>query len=100
MRSAKLTTTFWSDYCQKVFPNVNLFPFSAAEGSNVIFTNGSEDPWQWASLRLSLSTEKYESIQAVVSVCNDCAHSVDFTAPTQTQATNLTEVQAQIASTI
>ena len=40
---------------------------------NIVFSNGNEDPWQWASLRHSKNHMKSLYIN-----CNDCGHCVDL----------------------
>lgn len=47
------------------------------EATNVIFTNGSEDPWKHASLTKTTNP----NILVIVSDCNDCAHGVELDYP-------------------
>jgi len=42
--------------------------------SNVIYTNGEEDPWKWASIL----TTKNPDITPIEIKCDDCAHCVDL----------------------
>lgn len=59
MRSKYLDLSFWNWYCNEIFgypgglPNPDS-PLAAAQlnylGSNIIFLNGVEDPWQWVSV--------------------------------------------------
>jgi hypothetical protein len=59
MRSKYLDLSFWSWYCNAIYSYPGGLPFpnsplTAAElnylGSNIIFLNGIEDPWQWVSV--------------------------------------------------
>ena len=57
MRSDKLTADWFVDYCQRIFLAVNdttALEGDLVIGTNILFTNGSEDPWQWASMRIPL----------------------------------------------
>jgi hypothetical protein len=56
MRPALLNTTYWTEMCHDVY-NISLnlnrsiqeFAFNHQGGSNTVFTNGGDDPWQWAT---------------------------------------------------
>lgn len=45
---------------------------------NLIFTNGLEDPWQWASIM-----DDVGSMNAYVAMCYTCAHCCDLSTPTE-----------------
>lgn len=47
------------------------------DATNIVFTNGSEDPWKTASL---LSTNSTSMISIEID-CDDCAHCVDLYTP-------------------
>jgi len=90
LTSAKLDMNYWLGYCQRAFPGANLqkslldglneynmlFGATSMKGSNIFFTNGVEDGWQWAGMRQI--TEKNTSMGAHVVNCTDCAHCVDL----------------------
>jgi len=44
--------------------------------SNVIFTNGEEDPWKWASILPGQTTNK--DILPIEIKCADCGHCIDL----------------------
>jgi len=57
MRSIKLLNyDYWINYCQAIF-GVDLlidrtiaeFSFDHIAATNTVFTNGIDDPWQWAT---------------------------------------------------
>jgi hypothetical protein len=53
MRSIKLSATYWDQYCSKIFQkdfvsivkNSEDIEGGLINGRNIIFINGSEDPW-------------------------------------------------------
>lgn len=70
MRSAMLDHPYWPKMCERVYgfnmtalslPKVNATTYDqggfdsnltfASAGTNIFFTNGVEDPWQWATVR-------------------------------------------------
>ncbi len=63
MRSQMLQLPYWPDMCERAFPGLNMTGLPRAlqttidqggfdiQGTNTFFTNGSEDPWQWATQR-------------------------------------------------
>jgi len=53
-----------------------LFGSTEMRGSNIFFTNGVEDGWQWASMRKI--THENTSMTAHIVDCVDCAHCVDL----------------------
>ena len=42
--------------------------------TNVIYTNGEEDPWKWASILKTTNPD----ITPIEIKCNDCAHCIDL----------------------
>lgn len=58
-----LELPYWFDMCQRVFKGLDMTNLPRAlqstidqggfdiQGTNTFFTNGSEDPWQWATQR-------------------------------------------------
>jgi len=89
MRSPYLELPYWPAMCERVFEGLNMTGLpQAAEttvsesgfdglGTNTYFTNGVEDPWQWATLR-SINDP---SQRARTSDCNDCGHCVEMYTP-------------------
>ena len=71
MRSVALDLWYWKDYCRAIFGDFTQDPavreinrfYNGLDitGDNIFFLNGSEDPWQFASmteLRHPDSTQK------------------------------------------
>lgn len=64
MRSQLVNEEYNLANCERIFPGLNMAnrpPVKASEyslggfttqGTNIFFTNGSEDPWQWATQRV------------------------------------------------
>ena len=62
LRFKEMDLEYWRRYCQKSF-DVSMYPDTfhtnslygdvriEDHASNIIFTNGGEDPWQWAGIR-------------------------------------------------
>jgi hypothetical protein len=84
IRSKYVNTTYFRNHCKNVF-GMNLWPdvdatnayYGAANisATNVYFANGSQDPWQWAGVRESLSASE----PALVIQCGDnCCHCADY----------------------
>lgn len=56
MRPTLLGLDYWTNYCKDIY-NVDLhinrtievFSENGLHGTNTIFTNGIDDPWQWAT---------------------------------------------------
>jgi len=48
------------------------------QGTNTYFTNGVEDPWQWATIRDVNNSSQF----ARTSDCDDCGHCVEMYTPT------------------
>ena len=42
--------------------------------AQMIFVNGVEDPWQWASLRTSPASADQDQMKIFMAQCADCAH--------------------------
>lgn len=88
MRGPTNSLAFFLNQCLTAFdkksnylpqPDVTVNPYYGGlnlQATNVIFTNGSEDPWKWASL----TTSQNGNI-AIVSDCNDCGHGVELGYP-------------------
>lgn len=51
------------------------------EAFNIVFTNGVEDPWKWASL-----LENKNKMIAIEIDCTNCAHCVDLYTPKESDA--------------
>ncbi|KAL4430271.1 hypothetical protein ABPG74_014830 [Tetrahymena malaccensis] len=101
MRSSTNSISFFEGQCTQAFGSdiyvpkpdevngfyggVNLL------ATNIIFTNGSEDPWQWASL-----TKSKNGMIALVSDCDNCAHGVELSYPQPTDSQALQNTRTTI----
>ena len=47
-------------------------------GTNIVFNNAIEDPWQYAGMRKVHNPEKQTSIVTNLIECVDCAHCIDL----------------------
>jgi hypothetical protein len=85
IRSSKLDMAFWKSYCQRIY-GIDAFPdtdnYDVMHGganlqaTNIIYTNGSEDPWQWATHYQDADPTK--SAYTLMITCDTCAHCVDL----------------------
>lgn len=90
MRSEYLNYDYWPAMCERVFAGLNMtnlpqiMETQVSEsgfdgmGTNTYFTNGVEDPWQWATLRDTNNPTQF----ARTSDCDDCGHCVEMYTPT------------------
>lgn len=87
LRFKEMNIEYWKRYCAKsfdapVFPDT--FHTNSLYGdlrivnytSNIIFTNGGEDPWQWAGVRSVQNNTK--NIEAILIDCKNCGHCVEL----------------------
>ena len=105
MRSKNTTLPYWLDYCTRIFgtpmkPKTESWNMRYG-GKNpvvtkVIFTNGEEDPWKWASI---LET-KNPDIMPIEIKCDDCAHCIDLHADLETDPPQVTDARNLIITTI
>lgn len=104
---ASLDLNYWIDYCNRVFgpdikmnPKVGIDDFNILygreylRGSNIFFTNGVEDGWQFAGHRETL----YEntSMTSHVVDCENCAHCVDLYTEKASDAADLKQTRMRI----
>eukprot|EP01015_Nassula_variabilis_P007688 TRINITY_DN1595_c0_g1_i10.p1 TRINITY_DN1595_c0_g1~~TRINITY_DN1595_c0_g1_i10.p1 ORF type:complete len:164 (-),score=22.35 TRINITY_DN1595_c0_g1_i10:116-607(-) len=84
-RSHRVDLTYYKGLCQAAFganiwPDIentnNQFGATLLRATNLIMTNGIEDPWQWASEKQS-----HGSMIAMVIRCEGCAHCIDIVNP-------------------
>jgi len=87
IRSRVLSLGFWKSYCQRIY-GAPLWPdtwkynteYGATylQATNIMYTNGIEDPWQWATKLESDKRDHYQEAYTRMIDCNDCAHCVDL----------------------
>eukprot|EP00026_Physarum_polycephalum_P008650 Phypoly_transcript_08744.p1 GENE.Phypoly_transcript_08744~~Phypoly_transcript_08744.p1 ORF type:complete len:444 (+),score=66.79 Phypoly_transcript_08744:144-1475(+) len=83
IRSQFVNMTYHRTHCANVFgmplwPDTNAtneyYGGNDTAATNIIFANGSQDPWQWASVRSSLGALE----PALIITCENCGHCVDL----------------------
>lgn len=105
LTSKRLDINYWVDYCNRAFdmkmdPKKGidefnmLFGGTEMRGSNIFFTNGVEDAWQWAGMREI--THNYTSMEAHVVDCVNCAHCVDLYTEKDSDAQDLKDTRKRI----
>ena len=62
-------------------------------GTNIVFNNAIEDPWQYAGMRKVHNPEKQTSIVANLMECVDCAHCIDLHGDQPTDPPEVTAVR-------
>jgi hypothetical protein len=90
MRSEMLKLPYWYDMCSRVFKGLDMTNLPKAlqttidqggfniQGTNTFFTNGNEDPWQWATQR---ENRPLLDQVAETSNCTDCGHCAELYTP-------------------
>lgn len=100
MRSNFVGPQYWSPFCEAVFgaeyasePKVDfyneLYGGLDIQGSNIVFANAIEDPWQWAGMRQIHDPATQSGMEAILINCENCAHCVDLHTPSLTDAPTL-----------
>lgn len=79
MRSELLGPEYWIQYCKDIFdptvgpPSVDsynkLYGGLDIQGSNIVFANAIEDPWQYAGMRKIHDTATQIEMEAVLINC-------------------------------
>jgi len=86
---------YWNDMCSFLFHadtdkgikrSISQLAGQHISGSNTIFINGIEDPWQWATERNPIKKLNQKSIMAD---CEDCGHCADLYTPKNSDSSNL-----------
>ncbi|EAR93700.2 serine carboxypeptidase S28 family protein (macronuclear) [Tetrahymena thermophila SB210] len=99
-RSTEVNLDMFTNFCkqsftQDIFPNpsrVNIqYGGVNLKATNLILTNGIEDPWRWAGLQQSSG-----DIVSYLIDCDDCAHCVDLYTPKETDALVLKQTREKI----
>ncbi|CAM6112925.1 unnamed protein product [Calypogeia fissa] len=82
IRSAGVSIQWHLDLCENIFgkgvyPETDLtnlyYGGTAIYGSKIVFTNGSQDPWRWASKQTSSPGEP-----SIIITCHNCGHGSDM----------------------
>ncbi len=69
-------------------------------GSNILFANAGEDPWQYAGMRRIYNVTHQAQMKAVMIECADCAHCVDLKTPSEADAPSLRNARQVIRETV
>ena len=83
-----MTHDWFLGYCRRVFGDDVPLPDAAAvnykfgglnnNGTNIVFNNAVEDPWQYAGMRKVHDPAVQTTIVTNLIDCTDCAHCVDM----------------------
>jgi hypothetical protein len=102
IRSQHLTLTAFANMCARMFPGVAWPPQTGAvnmdyggvniAGTNIIFTNGVEDPWRHASVPPQGPLAQPSESTTLIN-CSLCAHCVDLYTPTASDAPTLQQAR-------
>ena len=102
MRSSLLKLDFWQEYCKDIFgesitnraDETNIeYGSTELRANNIFFTNGGEDPWQWAGVLKS--HPKLNNISKLLQ-CENCAHCVDLYNESEADSEILQEAREHI----
>jgi len=96
--------TYWEDLCLDLFnstPMINRtrkeFAFYRQAGTNTVFTNGVEDPWQYATERKGVIEFGQTSL---MSDCTDCGHCAELYTPKPSDSMELVRTRKIVAKLI
>ena len=101
MRPGKLLgIDYWRDMCKDVAKvplnieeSIAEYSFDHIAGHNIVFTNGSEDPWQWATDRKPLaSLQQY----GATAHCEGCGHCAELYTPKEGDSDDLNRVRSEV----
>jgi len=104
MRSEYLVYDYWPKMCERVFSGLSMTGLPqtietevsesgfTGQGTNTYFTNGVEDPWQWATIRDVNNNSQF----ARTSDCDDCGHCVEMYTPTASDPEAVKETRDMI----
>lgn len=109
MRWEGMDIYYWRRYCSKAFGET-LYPDTfnvnamygdlrvATAASHIYFTNGGEDPWQWAGIKPNdkIST----SNKMMLMSCENCGHCIDLHAALDNDAQIVKDTRNDILLTI
>ena len=91
LRWKGMTLDYWHKYCREfigsaVSPKIEhtSIMYGAEDivkyGSNIIFTQGKDDPWRWVGI--NENTAENPKVDVLVVNCNDCGHCIELYTPT------------------
>lgn len=111
IRSQRVNMDWHRDFCRGTFGmefdteqavrDTNThFGGAQIAGSQILFTNGIEDPWQWASRRIMSRVGSDANMAAELIDCVDCGHCVDLHTPRAADPLALSKSRDRITRTI
>lgn len=101
IRSQSVTLKVFNDICTNSFGdifkteqmvrNTNIYlGGDNIKATNLILTNGYEDPWKWAGI-----TSPKPNLDVMVIDCNDCGHCIDLHTPLDSDDPSLKKVRSK-----
>lgn len=102
MRSLLQGIDYWEAYCERIFPGLdmsvlpivkqtsNRFGGYNIAGTDILFANGIEDPWRWATQR---KDRPWLNQVSRTTDCTNCAHCVDLYTPKPSDPKELVETR-------
>lgn len=105
IRSSNVNLAYHQGVCKQLFgvtalPDVNAtntyYGGAGWAGSNTYFSQGCEDPWQWAGIRADVNPTS----PANVVQCDGCAHCADLYTPTSSDAATLVADREAVAKNV
>jgi hypothetical protein len=65
-------------------------------GSNIVFANAIEDPWQYAGMRQIQNATSQKDMAAYLINCNNCGHCHDLLTPADADTPGVTLIRKKI----
>ena len=113
IRSQLITLEWYQTLCSQIYNISDSLPpitdtniyygaddivLDLQSSSNIFFTNGIEDEWQWAGVRnmTSVQGEKSNNVIARLIDCDECAHCVEMYSETDQDSVELRKVRNEI----
>ncbi|KAJ6231690.1 peptidase s28 family protein [Anaeramoeba flamelloides] len=106
IRSPKITLEWHKEKCEAVFgagtwPYVDKiireFGSNEIKSTNTYFSNGNNDPWQWAGVRSTLS-ETQPAHVILGDSTHDCGHCIDLHEPKEDDPQDLKNARIEISA--
>ena len=109
MRSEYLALPYWYEMCERAFPGLSMdnkpkvWANTIDQGGvsiasdKIFFSNGSEDPWRWATQQKS---KPWLGQISELSDCNGCAHCAELYTPTASDPEELQKTRRDVSQWI
>ena len=110
-RSQLLNSTYWLDYCKRIFGDSYTEPAikyahsyygdTHMTGEHIYFVNSVEDPWQYAGMRYLTDPDgTQKKMKAGYVNCPDCAHCRDLKIPHDNDPQAVKDIQMDVKNTL